>query len=73
MTVMVKEAALLTREDRELLVKTNRLLEELLETIDILEDKKTMQALREAERDVEAGRVRRYDEFIEELKGSDEI
>lgn len=70
---MVKEAALLTREDRELLVKTNRLLEELLETIDILEDKKTMQALREAERDVEAGRVRRYDEFIEELKGSDEI
>jgi len=64
---------LLTDEDRELLTKVSGLLEELLETVAILEDEDTMEAIREAEDDIKAGRVRGYEEFIKELKGSGEI
>lgn len=64
---------LLTDEDRALLSKVSGLLEELLETVAILEDEDTMQAIRDAEEDIKAGRVRDYAEFIKELKGSGEI
>ena len=63
----------MTDEDRALLLKVSGLLEELLETLDTLKDKETMEAIREAEEDVKAGRVRDYDEFIEELKKAGEI
>ena len=53
--------------------KVSGLLEELLETVTILEDEDTMVAIREAEEDMKAGRVRDYDEFIKELKDSGEI
>jgi hypothetical protein len=49
------------------------LLEELVETFNILEDKETMIRLNEAEADVKAGRVRDYNDFIKELKESGEI
>ena len=65
--------SLLTDEDRALLLKVSGLLEELLETLDTLKDKEAMEAIREAEEDVKAGRVRDYDEFIEELKKAGEI
>lgn len=64
---------LLSNEDRALLLKVSNLLEEILETLDILEDKDMMKSIREAEEDVKAGRVRDYNEFIEELKQSGEI
>jgi len=64
---------LLTDEDRALLLKVNSLLEEILETLDILEDKDMVESIREAEEDVKAGRVRNYEEFIGELKQSGEI
>ena len=63
----------MTDEDRALLLKVSGLLEELLETLDTLKDKEAMEAIREAEEDVKAGRVRDYDEFIEELKKAGEI
>jgi len=56
-----------------LLLKINTLLEELIETLEILEDKNTMKAIKEAEEDVKAGRVRNYNEFIKELKESGQI
>jgi len=55
------------------LKKINTLLEELIETLEILEDKNTMKAIKEAEEDVKAGRVRNYNEFIKELKESGQI
>lgn len=58
---------------RALLLKVSNLLEELLETFDVLEDKETMEALREAEEDVKAGRVKDYDKLVEGLKRSGEI
>jgi len=64
---------LLTEEDRLLLLKVSSLLEEIIETFDILRDEETMSSIREAEEDLKAGRVRGYGEFIEELKKSGKI
>jgi hypothetical protein len=69
----MSESALITNEDRVLLVKVSSLLEELVETFNILEDKETMARLNEAEADAKAGRVRDYNDFIKELKESGEI
>ena len=70
---MAGNKALLTTEERALLSKVSGLLEEILETVTILEDEDTMEAIREAEDDEKAGRVRDYDVFIRELKDSGEI
>ena len=67
------EGVLLTDNDRALLVKVSSLLEEIVETFSILEDKKAMSCLKQAEKDVKAGRVRDYDEFLRELKEAGEI
>ncbi|MEM2506016.1 MAG: hypothetical protein QXF61_03095 [Nitrososphaeria archaeon] len=70
---MAAGRVLLSEEDRALLLKVSNLLEELLETLDVLEDEEALKTIREAEEDVKAGRVRGYNEFIEELKKSGEI
>ena len=67
---MVTGRFLLSDEDRALLLRVSNLLEELLETLDVLEDKEALKAIKEAEEDVKARRIRDYDEFIEELKKS---
>ena len=63
----------LTEEDRKLLIRVNRLLEEVLETLEVMDDDETVKAIREAEEDLRAGRVRGYDEFVEELRRSGKI
>ena len=65
--------SILTDEDRKLLLRVSRLLEEVLETLEITSDQETVKAIREAEEDVKTGRVRGYDEFVEELRRSAEI
>ena len=60
----------MTDEDRKLLLRVNQLLEEVLETLEVMSDKETVEATRETEEDVKAGRVRGYDEFVEELRQS---
>lgn len=69
----MSSSVLLTDEDRALLLKVSGLLEEIIETFDVLEDEDVMKSIREAEEDVKAGRVRGYSEFIEELRKSGEI
>jgi len=64
---------LLTDEDRALLLKVSNLLEELIETLEVLEDEETLKSIKKAEEDVKAGRVRDYDEFLKELKKAGEI
>ena len=64
---------LLTNEDRALLTKVSSLLEEIVETITIQEDKETMKAIKQADQDVKTNKVRDYDEFLAELKQSGEI
>ena len=65
--------SILTDEDRRLLLRVNQLLEEVLETLEVMSDKETVEAIREAKEDVKAGRIRGYDEFVEELRRSGEI
>ena len=67
------EGVLLTDEDRALLVKVSGLLEELVETFSILEDKEAMSCLKKAEADVKAGRVRDYDVFLKELRQTGQL
>jgi hypothetical protein len=69
----MSQNVLLTDEDRALLVKVSSLLEEVVESFSIMEDKEAMAALKKAEADVKAGRVRDYDEFLRELKESGEF
>ncbi|MDR2700661.1 MAG: hypothetical protein LBC12_07715 [Nitrososphaerota archaeon] len=69
----MSESVLITAEDRALLVKVSGLLEEIVETVSILEDKEAMANLKEAEADVKAGRVRDYDDFLKELRQTGEI
>jgi len=64
----VPKGMLLTDEDRALLLRVSNLLEELIETLEVLEDEETMKAIKKAEEDVRAGRVRDYDEFLKEPK-----
>lgn len=64
---------LLTDEDRALLLKVSNLLEEIIETLEILEDEDAMRAIKEAEEDVKASRLRDYNDFLKELKQSEEI
>ena len=70
---MSSTSVLLTNEDRALLSKVRSLLEEIIETFEILEDRDAMKSIKEAEEDLRAGRVRDYDDFIEELRASGEI
>jgi hypothetical protein len=67
------ESVLLTDEDRALLIKVSNLLEEIVETFNILEDKEAMASIKQAEKDAKAGKVRDYDDFLAELKQTGEI
>ena len=70
---MPRSTTVLTDEDRTLLLKVSNLLEEVIETLNILEDEDTMKSIKEAEEDIKAGRVRNYNDFTKELKQSGEI
>ena len=70
---MSGSGVLLTDEDRALLLKVSSLLEEIVETLEILKDEDTVESIRQAEEDVKAGRVRSYSDFFKELKESGEI
>ena len=67
------KSVLLTDEDKELLRRVSELLEEILETLEVMADEELMKAIREAEEDVRAGRVRDYEELINELKEAGEM
>ena len=70
---MAVKGVLLTDEDRELLRRVNELLEELLETPEVMADEELMKAIKEAEEDVKAGRIRDYEELVNELREAGEM
>lgn len=70
---MPESTILLTDEDRVPLLKVNNPLEEIMETLDIIEDKVTMISIKQAEKDVKEERVRNYNKFLWELKQSGEM
>ena len=70
---MAVKGVLLTDEDRELLRRVNELLEELLETLEVMADEELMKAIKEAEEDVKAGRIRDYEELVNGLREAGEM
>jgi PHD/YefM family antitoxin component YafN of YafNO toxin-antitoxin module len=64
---------LLTSEEKELLTRAANLMEELLETLEIAQDKKLVKDLKAAMKEVEKGKTRPLDELIRELNLEDEI
>jgi len=64
---------LLTAEEKELLTKAANLMDELLETLEFMQDKKLVKDLKIALREVEEGKARPLDELIRELNLEDEI
>lgn len=64
---------LLTAEEKELLAKAANLMDELLETLEVIQDKKLVKDLRIALREVEEGKARPLDELIRELNLEKEI
>ena len=63
----------MTAEEKELLTRAANLMEELLETIEIRQDKKLMKDLKIALREVEEGKTRPIDELVRELGLEDEV
>jgi len=65
--------ALLTPRDRRLLLETKRLLEEVLETEEVLADKELMSAIRRSKRDLGAGRTVRWEHLKRELRSKGKL
>ncbi len=58
---------LLTSEEKELLSKAANLMEELLETIEVAQDKKLVRHLKSALREVEEGKTVSLSELVRDL------
>jgi DNA-directed RNA polymerase subunit K/omega len=59
--------ALLTTEEKELLAKAASLMDELLETLEVMQDDELVKDLRIALREVKEGKTRPLDELMREL------
>ena len=66
-------ATMLKKQEVELLIHTRELLDEILETLEVSNDPHTARRVREGLRDLKAGRVRPYREFVRELRSSHEL
>jgi len=64
---------LLTSEEKELLMRAANLMDELLETLEVMQDKELVEDLRIALREVEEGKTRPLDELMRELNLEEEI
>lgn len=53
--------------------KLRILVEELVETLDILGDKKLMKSIKAGEKDIQENRLMTFEEFLAELKIDEEI
>ena len=60
--------SLLTQQDRRLLLETRGILEELLETEEVLRDRALMKSIKESRKDVKAGRVYTIGELKRKLR-----
>jgi hypothetical protein len=59
--------SLLSQQDRRLLLETRHLLEELLETEEVLRDKRLMKSIKESQRDLRSGRIYAFEELRRRL------
>jgi PHD/YefM family antitoxin component YafN of YafNO toxin-antitoxin module len=59
--------ALLTTDEKELLTKAASLMEELLETLEVMQDKKLVKDLRASLREAKQGKTMTLDELVRDL------
>ena len=64
---------LLITEEKELLSRAANLMEELLETLEVVQDKKLVKDLKVALKEVEEGKTRPLDELVRKLNLEDEV
>ena len=64
---------LLTMEEKKLLERAASLMDELLETLEVMQDSELVKDLKIALREVEEGKTRPLDELIQELNLEDKV
>ena len=60
--------SLLTQQDRRLLLETRNILEELLETEEVLKDRILMESIKQSRKDLKSGRVYSIAELKQRLR-----
>ena len=63
----------MSTEEKELLSRAASLMEELLETLEVSQDKTLVKDLKAALKEVEDGKARPLDELVRELNLEDEV
>jgi hypothetical protein len=69
---MMPETMLTTR-DRKLLMETKKLMEEVLETQEVLADKELIDSIRRSKLDLRAGKVVSWEQLKRELKSQGKL
>jgi len=64
---------LLNRKEIRLLEKTSQMLEEVLETLDVMADKKAMKEIAKSRKEAKAGKTRSFRSLQEELGIDSEV
>jgi len=65
--------ALLTVEEKELLAKTAKLMEELIETIEVSNDRELAQDIEDTLREARQGKTRPIEDLVRELGLEDQV
>ena len=68
-----KPASAFDENTIKLIVQTRDLLDELLETLDILSSPESLQKIERAEKEVEEGKVKSFDAFLAEYRDKSEL
>ena len=67
------EGGFLTSEEKEILVKAANLMDELIETLNVMQDEELIQDLKDALREVKEGKTKPLSELIKELNLESEV
>ena len=65
--------ALLTRRDRKLLTETKKIMEEILETQEVLADRRLIDSIKRSKQDLKSGRVVAWEQLKRELKSKGKL
>jgi PHD/YefM family antitoxin component YafN of YafNO toxin-antitoxin module len=70
---MTVSRALLSEEDRKLIGATKKLMDELVETLDVMSSPEELDAIRESLRQVREGKVTSWDDYKRDLKAKGKL
>ena len=65
--------ALHTKRDRKLLTETKKIMEEILETQEVLADRRLVDSIKRSKRDLKSGRVLEWEQLKRELKSKGKL